>query len=153
MTITRKQIESETDYAELREIGKSFREDGQTINLGAKASVLKKDLLDIFDNYYSEEEEELENIDEEAEELDVEEEPEVNEDAEELAEEIIEEAKEESADPYDNSKLYITKVEYKDWESGWEYNPATDTPKPLPEKLSHGLENALKSKRITRFIE
>jgi hypothetical protein len=141
--VSRKQIESEQDYNTLKDIGRAFKEDGHNVKLNLGADKLRLELLKVYDEHYSEEEEIID--DEEAPE-------EVEEDS--VEEEASTEAPmEKSADPYDNSKLYHTTVEYNDWETGWSFNPATDKPKPLPEKLSEALKNGLAKGRIKRFIK
>jgi hypothetical protein len=144
--ITRKQIEKEKNFKQLKEIAKVFRNDGHKIALNESEATVRENLLIIFDEHYA-------NI--ETEEISTS----VIEDNSKIEEEsmilpvegtITEEA---SADPYDNSKLYYTKVSFKDWETGWSFNPATDEPKLLPEILSNGLKNSLKVGRIKRFIQ
>ena len=139
--MTRKQIKDENDFKQLKIIGKQFRELGYVVALNTSVENLKEALLAIFDEYQKTEKDTKENI-EETESFQ----------PQQVQEEIIEKP-EKSADPYDNSKLYITKVLYNDWESGWSFNPETDEPKALPKKLSHGLKAALESKRIVRFIK
>lgn len=127
MEIERTQISAETDFKNLKVIGKAFREDGHKVALNTSLEILKESLLEIFDKHYS------------------------ATDAKNEIENVVDDV--ESPDPYDNSKLYYTKADYSDWESGWSYNPVTDKPKALPENLTHGLKNALQSGKIKRFVK
>lgn len=152
MKHTRDEIESEESYRKLQAIGKEFRADGHEITLSAPEKDLKKRLLYLFDEHYAKQETaEIENekVDDETETVD-----EVEEVVEETIDETTDdEAEEKSPDPYDNLKLYYSTMMYRDWESGWSYDPKVDKPKSLPEKLSHGLKHALETKRIKRYVE
>lgn len=139
MEITRKQIEKEKDYRKLQGIGRSFKANGHKLVLNAKEPELKKRLLYIFDEHYA---------------VPVEPEPEpMAEDVTEVVEEAIAEAEPEPEPKIETPKgqLYIAPRYYRDWASGWSFTPGMDEPKPLPDKLTPGLENALKTKKIILY--
>lgn len=176
MKLTREDIEKEEDYTTLKNIGRAFRQDGHVVPLKVTEVELKKNLLSIFDENYAEVEEveeeattgEEASTDEESTELGEDEdssEPETEEVAElveevtedevtELVEEAIdstEEIPEEDEEPEeDKPDLYYAERDYADWESGWGFNPKYDQPKPLPDELTPGLENALKLGKIVK---
>ena len=140
--ITRAQIEDEENYRKLQEIGRAYREDGHKLVLSAKESELKKRLLVIFDETQKTADE-VTQADEEITELGEDESKAIDEAVEELVAEV-----EEETEPTPTGDLYKSDRAYADWESGWSFDPRYDTAKALPEKLTAGLKNAIKTKRI-----
>ena len=128
MEYTRQDIEEEKDYEKLKEMAKALEAETEVnIPLNKKKPVLRAKCLEVYDAHFKKAEEEK------TEESEPEPEPE---------EEEVEEPEEE---------LYVAPHGYADWASGWSYDPRFDKPKPLPDKLTPGLKNALKTKKIIRY--
>lgn len=51
-----------------------------------------------------------------------------------------------------DADLYVATKKYKDWKSGWEFNPSNpNMNNPIPiDKMTHGLENAIKKGIVVR---
>ena len=46
--------------------------------------------------------------------------------------------------------LYKSRVRFKDWESGWTFDPAHEKPKELPAKVTDGLKSAIEKKILQK---
>jgi len=137
MEITRNQIDNEENYRTLQEIGRAYKAEGHKLVLNAKEPELKKRLLYIFDNHYAEvPEPEPEPVD-------------ITEAVEDEIEEAVSEPEPDVEKP--TGDLYIAPRAYKDWASKWSFTPGMDKPKPLPDTLTPGLENAIKTKKIIPY--
>lgn len=71
---------------------------------------------------------------------------EVDEEVAEAVDKIIDEVE-------SDVDLYVATKIYKDWESGWEFNPSNpDMNKPIPiDNMTSGLENAIAKGVVVRF--
>ena len=149
MDITRKDIEDEPNYKKLQAIGRAFRKEGHKLVLNAPEDDLKARLLNIFDNHYVSEDV-AEEIEEAISEVD---DPEPAVIILPVTDEQLENPPEELVPEVDTpkEKLYIAPRFYKDWASGWSFTPGMDEPKALPDTLTPGLENALKTKKIIPY--
>ncbi|MHA1136520.1 MAG: hypothetical protein ACTSSE_08540 [Candidatus Thorarchaeota archaeon] len=154
MEITREQIENEENYRKLQDIGRTFKEDGHKLVLNAREDELKMRLLVIFDESYALGETETEDI--------VEDIPEPDEGSVEDVTDIVDEAINDAIEeietedivediPEPDEDLFIAPRAYNDWASGWSFTPGMDKPKALPDELTPGLENALKTGKIIPY--
>lgn len=155
MDITRNQIEDEENYKVLQKIGRAFRKDEHKLVLNAPEDELKKRLLVIFDEHYSKDVESEPEPKESEDDLDDNSEPTPEPDVEVVEPEVIltpePEPVVESKPKESDGDLYFAPTAYKDWASGWQFTPGMDKPKPLPKKLTPGLKNAIKTKRIRPY--